>query len=104
MIDLKAIRNNPEILKKALQKRKENFDIEGFLKIDENRRDIIQKVEQLKNKQNVTSKLIPQYKKEGKDVASLMEEMKALSDEIKELDNKVRLLDDEIEKYCYLLS
>jgi len=98
MIDLKAIRNNPEILKKALQKRKENFDIEGFLKIDENRRDIIQKVEQLKNKQNVTSKLIPQYKKEGKDVASLMEEMKALSDEIKELDNKVRLLDDEIEK------
>lgn len=98
MIDLKTIRSNPELLKKALQKRKENFDIEGFLKLDENRRDIIQNVEQLKNKQNVTSKLIPQYKKEGKDVASLMDEMKALSDEIKELDNKVRSLDEEIEK------
>lgn len=98
MIDLKAIRSNPDLLKKALQKRKENFDIDGFLKLDENRRDIIQKVEQLKNKQNVTSKLIPQYKKEGKDVASLMDEMKVLSDEIKELDSKVKSLDDEIEK------
>ncbi|KNY29751.1 serine--tRNA ligase [Pseudobacteroides cellulosolvens] len=98
MIDLKTIRSNPELLKKALQKRKENFDIDGFLKLDENRRDIIQNVEQLKNKQNVTSKLIPQYKKEGKDVASLMDEMKALSDDIKELDNKVRSLDEEIEK------
>ncbi len=98
MIDLKTIRSNPEVLKKALQKRKENFDIDGFLKLDESRRDIIQKVEQLKNKQNVTSKLIPQYKKEGKDVASLMDEMKSLSDEIKELDIKVRSLDEEIEK------
>ncbi|HEY9187778.1 MAG TPA: serine--tRNA ligase [Ignavibacteria bacterium] len=98
MIDLKAIRSNPDVLKKALQKRKENFDIDGFLKLDENRRDIIQRVEQLKNKQNVTSKLIPQYKKEGKDVTSLMDEMKVLSDEIKELDNEVRSLDEEIEK------
>jgi seryl-tRNA synthetase len=98
MIDLKTIRSNPELLKKALQKRKENFDIDEFLKIDENRRDIIQKVEQLKNKQNVTSKLIPQYKREGKDLASLMDEMKDLSDKIKDLDNKVRTLDEEIEK------
>ncbi|MDP4179887.1 MAG: serine--tRNA ligase [Bacillota bacterium] len=98
MLDLKSIRNNPDLLRKALEKRKENFDIENFLKLDESRRELLLKVEQLKNKQNVDSKLIPQYKKEGKETSSLMEEMKVLSDEIKGLDLKVRDIDEEIER------
>ncbi len=98
MLDIKIIRNNPEILKKALNKRKENFDIDNFIKLDEKRREILLKVEQLKNKQNVNSKLVPQYKKEGKEVEAIMIEMKALSEEIKDLDARVRTIDGEIEK------
>lgn len=98
MLDIKLIRSNPDILKKALLKRKDNFDVDQILNLDEKRRQILVEVEQLKSKQNSASKMIPVYKKEGKDVAQLMEEMKSLSDNIKTLDNQVREIDEELNK------
>jgi len=98
MLDIKLIRNNPDILKKALLKRKDNFDVDQILSLDEKRRQILVEVEQLKNKQNSASKMIPVYKKEGKDVSQLMEEMKSLSDKIKSLDSQVREIDEELNK------
>lgn len=98
MLDIKIIRNNPEILKKALQKRKDSFDVNQILSLDEKRRQVLVEVEQLKNKQNSDSKLVPIYKKEGKDVAPLMEEMKNLSDKIKKLDSQVKEIDEDLNK------
>lgn len=40
MLDIKLIRNNPDILKNAMAKRKENFDVDELLKLDEKRRKI----------------------------------------------------------------
>lgn len=97
MLDIKLIRSNPELVKSALSRRKENFDIDGLLALDEKRRDLLVKVEQLKSKQNSDSKLIPQYKKEGRDVSALMEEMKQLSENIKDMDAEVKVIDDEID-------
>ncbi|MGE4283134.1 MAG: serine--tRNA ligase, partial [Clostridia bacterium] len=98
MLDIKLLRNEPEKVKKALEKRKENFELNGFLKLDEKRRELLYKVEQLKNEQNVASKKIPVMKKEGKEVTAILEEMKKLSDTIKELDIEVKTIDEEIEK------
>jgi seryl-tRNA synthetase len=98
MLDIKLIRSNPEILKKAMAKRKESFDVEALINLDERRRQILTEVEQLKNKQNEASKQIPKYKKEGKDISSLMDEMKNLSDKIKGLDVEIRNIDDELNK------
>ena len=98
MLDIKLIRNNPEILKKAFSRRNEYFDIDNFLTIVQKRKDVIIIFEQLKNKQNITSKLIPEYKKKGKDISQIMEEMKELSEKIKELDLETRKMDEEIEK------
>lgn len=103
MLDIKLLRSNPELLKKALLKSKGKFNIEGFLSLDTKRRELIFKVEQMKGKQNSDSKLIPQYKKEGKDVAALMDEMKSLSESIKELDQQVRDTDEEIDKLLYTI-
>lgn len=98
MLDIKIIRANPDILKKALAKSKGRLDINGFILLDEKRRDLLFKVEQLKNKQNIDSKMIPQLKKEGKDTSSLMEEMKELSENIKELDLQVKGIDEELDQ------
>ncbi len=98
MLDIKLIRSNPDILKKALLKRKDSFDVNQILSLDEKRRQILVEVEQLKNKQNSDSKMIPVYKKEGKDVEPLMDEMKSLSDKIKALDSKVKDIDEELNK------
>jgi len=97
MLDLKFIRSNPDKLKKALEDRNYSFDVDYLLELDKKRRDMLSSVEQLKSQQNAQSKLVPQYKKEGKDVTSLMDEMKKLSEQIKDMDAQVREIDDEIE-------
>ncbi len=97
MLDIKLLRSNPDILQRALLKSKGKFNVEGFMALDTKRRELIFTTEQLKSKQNSDSKLIPQYKKDGKDIAPLMEEMKALSEQIKELDQQIKEVDDQIE-------
>lgn len=97
MLDIKMLRSNPELLNRALLKSKGKFDVDSFLSLDAKRRETIFKVEQMKGKQNADSKLIPQYRKEGKDISGLMEEMKSLSDEIKVLDQNVREIDEQID-------
>ncbi len=98
MLDIKVIRQNPDLLIKALEKRHSKIDLTEFLELDRKRREIIAEAEQLKNKQNEASKLIPGYKKEGKDLSALMAEMKAIADRVKDLDGKTREIDDAMEK------
>ncbi len=98
MLDIKLIRKDPDKVKKALEKRKADFNLEKLLNLDNTRRELLYKVEQLKNKQNTASKQIPAIKKEGKDVSELLTEMKDLSNSIKEIDTNVREIDVEIEK------
>ena len=98
MLDIRLLRNEPDKLRAAFQKRKENFDLDGLLKLDEKRRELVFQTEQLKSKQNATSKQVPIMKKEGKDVSELLEEMKVLSDTIKNFDVQVREVDEQIDK------
>ncbi|MDX9917083.1 MAG: serine--tRNA ligase [Gudongella sp.] len=96
MLDIKRIRMNTEDVKKALAKRHGDYPIEKLIKLDEERRAVLVKAEDMKAEQNKVSKDIPRLKKEGKDVSDIFERMKELSDEIGVLDNKVRDIDDEI--------
>ena len=102
MLDIKLIRNNPEILERVILK-KGSFDKVALLELDSARRASLQEVEALKNKQNEASKLIPQYKKEGKVIDDIMEEMKIISDKVKILDQKVKDIDDQIEQIMYTI-
>ena len=89
MFDIKLIRENVERVRKLVSTKKDNStDLDRILELDAKRRDITFQVENLKNKQNTVSKEIPKLKKEGKDVSSVLQEMKELSDKIKE-DDKV---------------
>ncbi len=104
MIDIKILRNEPEKLIKALERRKETrVDIDSLLALDKERREILYNVEQMKNKQNSVSKQIPVFKKEGKDTAEIFAEMKELSEEIKKSDEKVRELDEKIQNIMYTI-
>ncbi|HHW67717.1 serine--tRNA ligase [Defluviitalea raffinosedens] len=97
MLDVKLLRNNFEEVKEALKFRKEDFNLDDFLVLDEKRRAILQEVEQLKSKQNAVSKQVPILKKEGKDVSKILEEMKELSGKIKELDGELKEVDEKLE-------
>lgn len=97
MLDIKLIRQEPEKVKAALARRKEEDKIDEILELDKKRRDALYEAEQLKNQQNTVSKQIPQIKKEGGDVAPIFAEMKVLSEKIKNLDAEIRELDDQIQ-------
>ena len=86
MLDIKVIRNNPEMVKAAMKNRQINLDneIDEILKIDEERRNILQEAESMKAQQNAVSKKIPEMKKSGEDISKVMVEMKELSDKISE--------------------
>ena len=81
MLDIKYIKENPEeVIARLAKKGKDaRAEIEEILKLDGERRALIAGNEAMKAEANKTNKLIPQYKREGKDVAALFAEMKELS-------------------------
>ncbi|MBV4417156.1 serine--tRNA ligase [Clostridium tyrobutyricum] len=100
MLDLKKIRNNPEEIKKLLSNRGEDFDlssIDEVVSLDEERRNILVKVEELKKNRNESSAKIAKMKKSGESVDEVLAEMKKLSSEIKEYDVKLSNIDDKIQ-------
>ena len=103
MLDIKLLRNNFEEVEKALANRNEDFDLSLFKVLDEKRRNLLGKVEVLKAEQNKVSKLIPQMKKEGKDTADVMAEMKELAAEIRDLDVQVSEADKALNDYMLTL-
>lgn len=99
MLDVKRLRNDFDSVKKALDKRHKDYHLEDFINLDQKRRNLLQETEELKSRQNAESKKIPVYKKEGKDVSEIMQEMKELSDKVKQLDVQVKEVDEQIENF-----
>ncbi|NLL80802.1 MAG: serine--tRNA ligase [Tissierellia bacterium] len=99
MLDIRRIRSNPDEVVKALGKRHGDFPIDKVLELDEKRRQLLVKVEEMKAEQNKASKEVPKLKKEGKDTSELFAQMKELSEKTKELDGEVRSIDEELKNY-----
>ncbi len=95
MLDIKYIKENPEEVIARLQKKGKDAraEIEEILALDTERRTMIAESEALKAEQNRTNKLVPQYKREGKDVNALFAEMRAMSAKIKEIEEKLRVVE-----------
>ena len=96
MLDIKLLRSEPQKVIDAIKSRGGELDLTEFAEIDKERRELLQEVETLKNKQNVVSKQIPQLKKEGKDVAPIFAEMNQIKETVKDIDAKVAELDEKL--------
>lgn len=66
MLDMKFVRDNPEKVMEAVRKRNGELNLDEFLALDKERREITQQVEALKNERNTASKEIGKLKKAGK--------------------------------------
>lgn len=96
MLDIKLIRENPELVKKGIENKNEKSTVDEILATDNERRELLKKVEELKAKRNKVSKEIGQKKRAGEDASEIIAEMGKVSDEIKELDEKVREVDEKL--------
>ncbi|HRI47501.1 MAG TPA: serine--tRNA ligase [Ignavibacteriaceae bacterium] len=97
MLDLKLIRENPDHVRQGLINKNAKDIVGDVLAIDETRRQLILRTDELKAKRNQVSAKIPQMKKAGEDTAPLLAEMKLVSDEITQLDISLREKEEELE-------
>ena len=101
MIDIKYIKECPdEVVARLAAKGKDaKEDVENILRLDGERRALIAETEALKAEQNKTTKLIPQYKKEGKDTAAIFAEMKELGNRAKANDDKLKEVETQLTSF-----
>ena len=78
MLDINYIKTNPEEVIARLAKKGKDAkeEIAKILELDAKRRALIAETEGLKAEQNKLTKSIPQYKKEGRDLAPIFAQSK----------------------------
>jgi len=98
LLDMKFVRNNPQVVQEALLKRGSIVTLDEFLKLDQQRREKLFIVEQMKNRRNLVSEEIGRLKKAGKDVSEMQLEMRELSRQIKEVDESHKELEKRLQQ------
>ena len=96
MLDLKFIRENPATVKQGIANKNEKDTVDEILTLDKERREFLQRTEELKAKRNKDSQEIARLKKSGENADDLVAEMRNVSDEIKSLDDKLREIGDKL--------
>jgi seryl-tRNA synthetase len=91
MLELKFVRNNPEVVREALAKRHTSAEpLDKLLEYDKAWREALQEGDALKHERNVVSQEIAQLKKQKKDAKEKIGEMRVISDRIKAIDEQLR--------------
>ena len=101
MLDINYIKENPsEVIDRLAIKGKDaKEDIEKILELDAKRRSLIAETEAMKAEQNKLTKMIPQYKKEGKDLAPIFAQSKELGAKAKANDELIKAVETELTGY-----
>ena len=94
MLDMRFIRENTDVVRKSLEARNSDYNLDELLSLDKERREILTEVEALKKERNEVSAIIGKNAREGKDSLELKEKMSKVSSKIKELDVKVAEIDE----------
>src|SRR5512139_4050944 len=97
MLDINILREQPEVVRQALRDRQmDPGPVDGILALDEQRRAIIQQVENLKAERNAVSKEIGQMKAQA-DREAKIQAMRAVGEQIAGMDEKLRSVEKELD-------
>ena len=103
MLDINLIRENPDVVRKALRDRQDNpAPVDSILQLDEKRRALLVDVEKLKAERNAVSKEIGQMK-DAAARGSKIEAMRVVGDKIAALDKEVADVDAELNRIASTL-
>ena len=87
MLDIRLIRENPELVRQALEKRGSIFAIDSVLEVDRHYRGLLRQVEELRAKHNETSKQLGRMKEKP---PQLIAEMRQLGERESSLQQETR--------------
>ncbi len=98
MLDINYIKQSPEevIERLAVKGKDAKAEIEKILELDAKRRALITETEGYKAEQNKLTKMIPQYKKEGKDPSPIFAQSKELGARSKANDELLKAVETEL--------
>ncbi len=86
MLDIKFIRQHTDLVRQKLTERGQALNLDEFIHLEEERRNLLQEVETLRSERNNVSKQVGEKKKRKEDATELIEKMGNVSARIKELD------------------
>ena len=86
MLSLKYIRDNMDFVQNSLTQKKSNINLSKLLEYDDQRRNCLKEVEELRAERNKVSVSIAQLKKAGKDAQDDILAMRNVSDRIKNIE------------------
>lgn len=98
MLEIKFVRQNLEIVQKALLARGHSTDLNAFKSCDEERRTILQELEALRHQRNLVSDQIAEMKKAGENADTVVTQMREVSSRIKALDKALAEIQETLEK------
>jgi len=99
MLDIKLIRENPELVKKDLKKRKDEEKLElldNLIKKDKEHLELLKKSQDLRHQRNEVTNEIRKQKKLGQDASKILKQAKKIPEQIKEIEEKQNKLAKEI--------
>lgn len=96
MLDIKKIREEKEKVEKALLKRLDSVSLDEIIKLDNQRRELINKKEGLQHLRNKTSRLIIEIKKNGEDVSDYVINMRLIGEEISLITQQIFQIEQEL--------
>ena len=99
MLDLKLIRENPDIVRDNLKKRGETEKlklVDDVIKYDKARRELQIKIDELKHKKNLLTKDIAEVKGRGKDISKKIKETEKLPEQINKSENEIQKYENRI--------
>lgn len=102
MLDIQALRNDLDAVVALLKKRGFAFDAAGFLALEQERKTVQTRTQDLQAKRNNASKLIGMAKAKGEDVVAIMAEVAGLGDQLKA--DEARLNELQIQLQTLLLN
>jgi len=97
MLDIKYIRENPEIVKKAITSKNTTINIDELLFLDSKKRELQYQFDVKKAHQNKISKEIGKLKGSGQDAAAIVNEMQTIAAEIKSINTDLAELTAKME-------
>lgn len=96
-MDLKFIREKPDLAREVIRRRRERLDIDKILALDGKRRKIVQERDEKRRDLNLLSEEIGRKVNWGEEVIGEREKAKEISQEIKRLEGELASLEKEIE-------
>ncbi len=96
MLDIKFIREHPDLVREGIRKKGESASVDELLKLDGQRRDLVQRGEALKSRRNAVSDDIGKLKKSGQDASGPIAEMETVKNQIKGIDEELAAVEQSL--------